>query len=92
MVSNVLLQDAKFDGPKTDEKALVSHKKRDYRKPKCYACKREGLIGKNCPQEGKESARIKKNLQEKTSQPVSLFSPSSFLVAKKNNVQEWFID
>lgn len=50
MVKNLLLQDAKFDCPKSEEKALVSNKTRSTLKPKCYACKREGHIAKNCPQ------------------------------------------
>lgn len=90
MVKNLLLQDAKFDCQKADEKALVSNKKRFIRKPKCYACKREGHIARNCPQKSK---RTGKNSEEKTSLAASLLSTStSFLAGNNNNIHEWFID
>ena len=91
MVKNLLPQDAKFDCPKVEEKALVSNKKQNSRKFKCYACKRECHIAKNCPQKAKPNS-TKKRYGEKSSLATSLFSSFCLFTAKSNNVGEWFID
>lgn len=94
MVKNLLLQDAKFDCSKVEEKALVSNKKHNTRKPKCYACKKEGHIAKNCPQKTKANVTKKKYPEQKSSFATSLLASSSLLVTKNNNnnIHEWFID
>lgn len=92
MVKNFLLQDTKFDSPKVEEKALVSNKKQNTRRIKCYACKIDGYIARNCPKAKhniSENKSVEKN--SKSSLATSLFTSSCLLAANKN-IGEWFID